>query len=69
MGAALHLVDLVFRDACDNRSYLIVITRYSCGPANVLTLSCKDRPPCRPPRAARRLPRLTRSAGSDLQPT
>src|ERR1044071_9385121 len=28
-------------------------------PHNVITLSCKNRPPCRPPRAARRLPRLT----------
>src|ERR1044071_767460 len=33
-------------------------------PPNVLTLSCKSRPLCRPPRAARRLPRLARSSGS-----
>src|ERR1044071_7780296 len=36
-----------------------VITSKSPGPANVLTLSCKSRPPRRPPVAARRLPRLT----------
>ena len=36
--------------------------------ANVLTLSCKSRLTCLPREAARRLPRLTRSGGSDVQP-
>jgi len=37
-------------------------------PPNVITLSCKSRPPCRPLWAARRLPRLTYDGGSELQP-
>ena len=39
------------------------------GPANVITLSCKGRLPCRAKGAARRLPRLRRSGRSELQPT
>src|ERR1043165_6023297 len=35
----------------------------------MLTLSCKNRLTCAPQEAARRLPRLTRSGGSELQPT
>src|SRR5690349_7934429 len=38
------------------------------GRPNVLTLSCKSRLPCLPRKAARRLPRLTRSGRSELQP-
>src|ERR1041384_1065283 len=37
------------------------------GRANVLTLSCKTRLTCLPRKAARRLPRLTRSGRSELQ--
>src|ERR1043165_1134482 len=40
-----------------------------CGAPNVLTLSCKNRLPCLPREAARRLPRPTRSGRSELQPT
>src|ERR1043165_4675304 len=38
-------------------------------PSNVLTLSCKNRLTCMAREAARRLPRLTRSDRSELQPT
>src|ERR1043165_2868272 len=34
----------------------------------MLTLSCKNRLTCAPQEAARRLPRLTRSGGRELQP-
>ena len=38
-------------------------------PPNAITLSCKNRLPCLPRKAARRLPRPTRSGRSELQPT
>ena len=56
----------VARMNCD---YLRAIVRNSCYRPNVLTLSCKNRPPYRLPRAARRLPRLTCTGGSEVQPT
>jgi len=46
-----------------------VISHCSHNPPNVLTLSCKNRLKCLSRGAARRLPRLTRSGGSELQPT
>jgi hypothetical protein len=50
-------------------AYSLVSSYNSDGAPNVLTLSCKSRPPCRLPRAARRLPRLTCNNRSELQPT
>src|ERR1043165_8077324 len=38
-------------------------------PSNVLTLSCKNRLKCLPRKAARLLPRQTRSGGSELPRT
>src|ERR1051326_5918131 len=55
------------------KEWSMFLRRRSCDdgvdPPNVLTLSCKHRLTCLPREAARRLPRLTRSGGSELQPT
>ena len=53
----------------ESRSKSLLIVAHSRGRPNVLTLSCKSRPPRRPRKAARRLPRPTRSGRSELQPT
>jgi len=37
------------RAASDDRSFCVVITRNSGSAPNAITLSCKSRPPCRPP--------------------
>src|ERR1043165_5070619 len=51
-----------------NQALAFPIVHNSGGPANVLTLSCKNRLTCLPRKAARRLPRPTRSGRSGLQP-
>ena len=62
---AIAVWELLARIAID----CIVIVRNSRDPPNALTLSCKNRLPCRPPESGAAAARLTRSSRSELQPT